>query len=93
MTPVHDKGKPHSYAGIRMAIPLRSPAWLSYDMARALAATSPPVKPKDVVRAADELAIQTDSAGVMSRLLRLGSDLLGARGIVEALRALHKLGP
>jgi hypothetical protein len=60
-------------------------------MARALAATCPPLKPRDVVRAADELAIQTDSTLVIRGLLRTGPDLLGARTIVEALRALRDL--
>jgi hypothetical protein len=68
-----------------------SSAWLSHDMARALAATCPPLKSGDVVRAADALADSTDPARVISRLLRLGPDLLGARGIVEALRALRDL--
>lgn len=72
-----------------MPIPCRSAVWLSYDMARALAATCPPLKPWDVVRAADELANNADAAVVISRLLRRGPDLLGARSTVEALRALQ----
>jgi hypothetical protein len=58
-------------------------------MARALAATCPPLKPIDVVRAADELAIDPDPVPVIRRLLRLGPNLLRARCIVEALRALR----
>jgi Flp pilus assembly protein CpaB len=69
--------------------PRGSPAWLSYHMARALAATSPPLGPKDVVGAANELATQTDPVLVISRLLRVGSNLSSARSIVEALRALR----
>jgi hypothetical protein len=72
-----------------MSLRRAAPAWLSYDMARALAATSPPLNPKDVVGAANELATQTDPVPVISRLLRLGSNLSRARGIVEALRALR----
>lgn len=66
-----------------------SSAWLSYEMARALAAAYPPLSPKDVVRAADELATETDSLPAISRLLRHGLNLISARGIVEALRALR----
>ena len=68
-----------------------SSPWLSYDMARALAATCPPLNPDDVVRAADELALQIDPVPVISRFLRLGSNLSSARGVVEALRALRDL--
>jgi hypothetical protein len=73
----------------RMSPRRGSPAWLSYDMARALAATSPPLDPKDVVGAAHELATQTDPVPVISRLLRVGSNLSSARSIVEVLRALR----
>jgi hypothetical protein len=68
-----------------------SAAWLSYDMARALAATCPPLNPKDVVSAADELAVRTNPVPVISRMLRLGSNLSNARSVVEALRALRDL--
>jgi hypothetical protein len=66
-----------------------SSAWLSDDMARALAAICPPLMARDVIRAANELAIKTDPAWVISRLLRCGTDLVGARNIVEALRAMN----
>lgn len=68
-----------------------SAAWLSYDMARALAATYPPLNPKDVVSAADELAVRTNTVPVINRMLRLGSNLSNARSVVEALRALRDL--
>jgi hypothetical protein len=68
-----------------------SAAWLSHDMARALAATCPPLEPKDVVSAADELAVRTNPVPVISRMLRLGSNLSNARSVVEALRALRDL--
>jgi stage III sporulation protein SpoIIIAA len=68
-----------------------SAAWLSYDMARALAATCPPLSPKDVISAADELAACTNPVPVIGRMLRLGSNLPSARGVVEALRALRDL--
>jgi hypothetical protein len=60
-------------------------------MARALAAAYPPLNPTDVVRAADELANDTDSVPVISRLLRHGSNLISARSVVEALGALREL--
>jgi hypothetical protein len=68
-----------------------SSAWLSHDLAQALAAMCPPLEPGDVLRAADALADSTDPARVISRLLRLGPDLLAARGIVETLSALRDL--
>lgn len=68
-----------------------SAAWLSYDMACALAATCPPLNPKDVISAADELAVRTSPVPVISRMLRLGSNLSNARTVVEALRALRDL--
>ena len=68
-----------------------SAAWLSYDMARALAATCPPLSPKDVVSAADDLAAWTNPVPVISRMLWLGSNLSNARSVVEALRALRDL--
>lgn len=68
-----------------------SAAWLSYDMACALAAACPPLKARDVVSAADELAVWTNPVPVVSRMLRLGSNLANARRVVEALRALRDL--
>ena len=88
MMGVHDIVELRSYAG-RMSSPGGSSAWLSYDMARALAAAYPPLNPRDVVRAADELAIETNPVAVIRRLLRHGSNLLGARGVVAALSALR----
>jgi hypothetical protein len=68
-----------------------SAAWLSYDMACALAATCPPLNASDVVSAADELAVWTNPVPVISRMLRRGSNLCNARRVVEALRALRDL--
>ncbi len=72
-----------------MAKPRRSAAWLSYEMARALAATGPPLKPRHVVSAADEVALHIAPAQVIDHLLRHGPDLLRARTIDAALRALR----
>jgi hypothetical protein len=72
-----------------MTKPRISAGWLSFEMARALAATGPPLKPRDVVRAADEVALHTAPAQVVSHLLRHGPDLVSARTIVAALRALR----
>jgi hypothetical protein len=69
----------------------RSAAWLSDEMAGALAATCPCLQATDVVRAADELATAMHPAHVTSNLLQLGPDLLSVRRIVEALRALRDL--
>jgi hypothetical protein len=68
-----------------------SSAWLSHNMARALAASGPPLTPRDVRRAADDLAALVDASAVINYLLKLGSDLASARRIVEALGALQTL--
>jgi hypothetical protein len=81
-----------AYACCQMRNPRPSATWLSYDMACALAATCPPLKPRDVVCAGNELEKMSDPVPVISCLLQRGTDLLGARVIVEALRALHDLG-
>ncbi|HLZ30510.1 MAG TPA: hypothetical protein VKV73_24600 [Chloroflexota bacterium] len=67
-----------------------SAAWLSDEMAHALAAMWPPLDAADVMRAADELTSHpTPSPGV--RLLRDDADAAIEPGMVEALRALHDL--
>lgn len=66
--------------------------WLSDDMARALAATCPPLEHADIVRAADELAIARDPAQVTTDLFRRSYDLIAARQIAEALLALQTVG-
>jgi hypothetical protein len=67
-----------------------SAAWLSDEMAHALAAMWPPLHAADVMRAADELTSHpTPSPGV--RLLRDGADEEIEPGVVEALRALQDL--
>jgi hypothetical protein len=74
-----------------MSVPHTSSTWLSADMALALAATCPPLTANDVVRAADELATETQPAHVIGHLLRCGPTLSEARSVVEALRALNDL--
>ena len=63
--------------------------WLSEDMARALAAMSPPLEMRDVFRAADELTANTKPMHVIRDLLPRGADLTQVRNVVEALRALR----
>jgi len=60
-------------------------------MARALAATVPPSKPSDVMRAADELAAHMDETAVIGHLLEHGLDSLGVRRVIEILRVLQHL--
>jgi hypothetical protein len=67
-----------------------SQPWLSDQMARALAAMSPPLRKSDVFQAADELTANIKAAHVIRHLLPCGADLLQARRVVEALRALHE---
>jgi len=88
MTKVHDTG----YGWIETPEMSKvGAAWLSSEMADALAATAPPLSAADVVLAASELSIETDAARVVGHLLRHDLDLLSARRIVEALRALRDL--
>src|SRR5436190_7378152 len=75
-----------------MRVGLQQPpvsAWLSDDMAQALAAMSPPLVKADVLAAADKLTADTGTAPVMDDLLRQGADLMTVRQVVEALRALR----
>jgi len=65
--------------------------WLSDHMARALAAMSPPLRKKDVFQAADELTANTKPIQVIRHLLPRGADLMQARTVVEALRALRDI--
>jgi hypothetical protein len=68
-----------------------SQPWLSDQMARALAAMSPPLRKRDVFQAADELTANTKSAHVIRHLLPRGADLMQARRVVEALTALRDI--
>jgi hypothetical protein len=70
-----------------------SSPWLSDDMARALAAMSPPLQSSDVTRAADALTTRAGSTRVVGFLLDWGADLQSARTVVEALRALQEVQP
>jgi hypothetical protein len=79
-----------------MRPPQASSAWLSDDMAHALAAMCPPLASRDVVQAANDLAARSDPAVIIRRLLTRGADLLQVQRVVEALRALrdiHGCGP
>lgn len=90
ITQVHDSARPGCDSSTISELQ-RSSGWLSGDMARALAATCPPLHATDVVRAADDLALYESATRVTGDLLGLGSDLMSARRIVEALRALRDL--
>lgn len=72
-----------------MPKPRLSAAWLSDDMAQALAAMCPPLETTDVEQAADELTRRAGQTLVVDGLLRRDLDLLEARRLVEVLRALR----
>ena len=74
-----------------MPKPPISSAWLSAEMARALAASCPPLKTEDVVQGADSLTAHAKPTRVIGHLLLHGADLMSVRRVVEALRALHDL--
>jgi hypothetical protein len=69
--------------------PQDSSHWLSLDMAHALAAMYPPLQPTNVAKAADKLTAGTEKRYVLNDLLRQGVDLMNARRVIEALRALR----
>jgi hypothetical protein len=68
-----------------------SSPWLSDDMAHALAASSPPLRTRDVTHAADELTADIKTSQVIGQLLLSGGHLLQVRAVVEALRALRDI--
>jgi hypothetical protein len=74
-----------------MPAPRSSPAWLSHDMALALAAMSPPLRAQDVVQAANDLSARSAPTPVIRHLLKRGADLKKVRMVVEALGALRDL--
>ena len=74
-----------------MPTPRISSTWLSEDMARALAAMSPPLRARDVVQAANDLTASSDPTHVIRRLLKRGAGLMKVRMVVEALSALRDL--
>ena len=76
-----------------MPRPRPCPAWLSHDMAHALAAMCPPLRPADVEQAARRLMVPAGGTEVIGHLLQSGADLMGVRRVVEALRALRDLQP
>jgi hypothetical protein len=72
-----------------------SASWLSDEMAQALAAMCPPLEIADVLRAADKLSehAATPEVVVVAGMFRSEVDRVNLRNLVEALRALHDLGP
>jgi hypothetical protein len=60
-------------------------------MALALATMSPPLRPQDVVQAANDLTTNAAPTRVIRRLLKRGANLMKVRGVVEALGALRDL--
>jgi hypothetical protein len=72
-----------------MRDPRNSSAWLSNDMAHALAAACPPLNTTHVAEAADRLTARLSSTFVIEHLLRQGGDLKNVQQVVEALRALR----
>ena len=90
MTASHDDGRRRAYARSMPKPPISS-AWLSAEMACALAASSPPLRTADVVQAADRLTAHAKPTRVIGHLLLHGADLMDVRRVVEALRALRDL--
>jgi hypothetical protein len=77
-----------------MRHPRLSSAWLSEDMAHALAATCPPLATADVIEAAEKLTRigWSQHIVVVDRLFRSDLDPARVRGVIAALHALHALG-
>lgn len=71
-----------------------SDGWLSNDMARALAAMCPPLKPADVRRAADRLGEYptTNDIVVVDGMFKSDMDRVNLRNVIAALRALYDVG-
>ena len=68
-----------------------SACWLSDDMARALAASCPPLQTADVLWAADKLSQPAAPADVLGIdcMFRSGMDPVRLQNVIEALHALH----
>ena len=66
-----------------MRKPKISTAWLSAEMAHALAAVCPPLKTADVVQAADSLTAHAKSTCVIGHLLLHAADLMLVRRVVR----------
>jgi hypothetical protein len=88
MTATHDIAAAEPMLG-PMSKPPISSALLSAEMARALAASCPPLKTADVVNVADSLTARAKPTRVIGHLLLHGADLMEVRRVVEALRALR----
>ena len=71
-----------------------SAGWLSNDMARALAAMCPPLKPADVRRAAGRLGeyATSDDVIMVDGLFKSDLDRVNLRNVIAVLRALHDVG-
>jgi hypothetical protein len=87
MMQIHPGGLP-SRSGSLQDSPVATP-WLSDDMARALAAMSPPLSTTDVLEVAGTLTGDFAPAPSIDQLLRHGADLMTVRRVIEALRALR----
>ena len=74
-----------------MASRRTSANWLSDDMARALAATCPPLQTADVRHAADSLTEHAAASGVVvvDRMFRFDADNVSLRNVLEVLHVLH----
>src|SRR3954447_12646529 len=70
-----------------------APSWLSPAMAVALAAAAPPLTPTDITSAAETLTEPNTPIRAIDLLLRRGGNLIQARQLVEALRALRDCAP
>jgi hypothetical protein len=70
-----------------------SATWLSDDMACALAAMCPPLRPADVLRAADRLSEHEVSPEmiVVDGMFRPDVEPVHVRRVIAALHALHDL--
>jgi hypothetical protein len=90
MTLVHDTASAKCRLWFMPALRI-PPAWLSEDMAHALAAMSPPLGAEDVVQAANELTLHAAPTRIIHNLLEQGADLMKVRMLVEALGALRDL--
>jgi hypothetical protein len=74
-----------------MATRRTSASWLSDDMAQALAATCPPLKTADVLRAADSLSDHAPTPGlvVLDGMFRSDVDRVNLRNLIEMLQVLY----
>jgi hypothetical protein len=90
----HDQLHAQDYSGAMRGSRI-SESWLSDDMAHALAAMCPPLRTADVLRAADKLSQHAASPQVVvvDQMLQSDADPVNLRKVIEALHALHDVGP